>query len=66
VFPSPRNFISKATDIVEEFLIVRPVRKLMLALEKSAVFQTGKIQHYLLYALLFMIVIYVLGILHII
>jgi hypothetical protein len=39
---------------------------LMLGLEKSAVFQTGKIQHYLLYALLFMIIICIIGILNII
>jgi hydrogenase-4 component B len=66
IFPAPRSFVSKTTDIIEEYIIKRPVRKLMLGLEKSAVFQTGKIQHYLLYALLFMIIICIIGILNII
>jgi formate hydrogenlyase subunit 3/multisubunit Na+/H+ antiporter MnhD subunit len=66
IFPAPRNFISKTTDVIEEYFINRPIRKLMLILEKSAVFQTGKIQHYLLYALLFMIFIFIIGLLNLI
>jgi formate hydrogenlyase subunit 3/multisubunit Na+/H+ antiporter MnhD subunit len=57
IFPESRSFLSKTADVLETYLISRPVRRLMLFFERIAVFQTGKIQHYLLYALIFIFLV---------
>lgn len=66
IFPGKRNFSSHADDIVEENLVSAPSSRLLKWLEKSAVFLTGNLQHYLLYALVFMIVIFLLTLLKLI
>jgi NADH:ubiquinone oxidoreductase subunit 5 (subunit L)/multisubunit Na+/H+ antiporter MnhA subunit len=58
IFPGPRKFATHGRDFLEDYLVSRPVRFLTFWLEKSAVLQTGKLQHYVLYALVFLISIF--------
>lgn len=60
IFPQKRDFEAHSSDVFEDNLIGKPVNKILKYLEKIAVFQTGKIQHYLLYALVFLAVIFIL------
>jgi NADH:ubiquinone oxidoreductase subunit 5 (subunit L)/multisubunit Na+/H+ antiporter MnhA subunit len=60
IFPKKREFETHSSDIFEDNLVTAPINKLLVWFEKIAVLQTGKIQHYLLYALLFVILIFVL------
>lgn len=64
VFPEKRNFATVTTDLFENYLISRPVSLLIRWMSRMAVFQTGKIQHYLLYALVFIILIFCLTLLN--
>lgn len=64
LFPEPRTFETHASDIFEDYLVSKPTGKLMQFLEKIAVFQTGNLQHYLLYAIIFLTLILVLTILN--
>lgn len=64
MFPEPRTFETHATDIFEDYLVTKPTGKLLQFLEKIAVFQTGNLQHYLLYAIIFMALILLLTILN--
>jgi len=64
LFPKKKTFSTHSGDVFEENLISKPGNALLAMLKKAAVFQTGKIQHYLLYAVLFIIVIYILTILN--
>ena len=57
IFPKERSFETHSSDVFEDYLVTKPANKMLNFLEKIAVFQTGKIQHYLLYALVFIIVI---------
>ena len=57
IFPKERSFEMHSSDVFEDNLVTQPTNKTLNFLEKIAVFQTGKIQHYLLYALVFIIVI---------
>lgn len=60
IFPQPRTFKSEGTDIVGAQLVNRPANWLKRRLFKMAVLQTGKLQHYVSYAVLFMVLIFVL------
>jgi len=62
IFPEPRTFETHSSDLFEDYLVSKPTNKLLLFLEKIAVFQTGNLQHYLLYAIVFMALILVLTI----
>ena len=64
IFPESRAFETHSSDIFEKFLILKPADKIIAWFTKIAVFQTGKIQHYLLYALVFLIVIFLLTLLN--
>jgi hypothetical protein len=66
IFPPPTKFETHSSDIFEDNLILKPVRKLFYWMEKIAVFQTGNIQHYLLYAIVFVIAISLLTLLNVI
>jgi NADH:ubiquinone oxidoreductase subunit 5 (subunit L)/multisubunit Na+/H+ antiporter MnhA subunit len=66
IFPAKRSFETHSSDVFEDNLIKKPSDKLLLWLEKIAVFQTGNLQHYLLYALVFMIFIFVFTLLKLI
>jgi hypothetical protein len=48
------------SDVFENNLVSKPSNKILEYLKRIAVFQTGKIQHYLLYALVFLAVIFLL------
>jgi hydrogenase-4 component B len=60
IFPGPRSFRSKNDDIFKKFLIDRPVDWVSDLLKKIAVMQTGLIQHYILYAFIFMLLVFLL------
>ncbi len=60
IFPFPRKFETHTRDPLEHYLVNRPVGVLTTRMEKAAVFQTGKLQHYMLYALLFMVLVFLL------
>jgi len=60
IFPQEREFKTHSSDVFEENLISKPSDKILQWLKQIAVFQTGKIQHYLLYALVFLAVIFLL------
>jgi formate hydrogenlyase subunit 3/multisubunit Na+/H+ antiporter MnhD subunit len=64
IFPEERTFDTSSSDIFEDYLINKPASKSLAWLKKIAVFQTGKIQHYLLYSLLFVLLIFLLTILN--
>jgi len=57
IFPQERSFETHSSDIFENNLVTNPSQKTINFLRKIAVFQTGKIQHYLLYAFVFIIII---------
>jgi formate hydrogenlyase subunit 3/multisubunit Na+/H+ antiporter MnhD subunit len=60
LFPSNRNY-GNEQSVLKKRLIDRLIREINDKLSKLAVFQTGKIQHYVLFALLFMAIILVLS-----
>jgi NADH:ubiquinone oxidoreductase subunit 5 (subunit L)/multisubunit Na+/H+ antiporter MnhA subunit len=62
IFPEPRTFKTHSSDLFEDYMVSKPTGKLLQFLEKIAVFQTGNLQHYLLYAIVFMALILVLTI----
>ena len=66
IFPEPRSFETHSDDTIEEWLVTKPTGKILQFLEKIAVFQTGNIQHYLLYAIVFLALILILTIFNII
>jgi hydrogenase-4 component B len=59
IFPGERNYSTHPADVFRKGLN-RLVDFLMLILKKLARLQTGNIQHYILYAFIFMILIFVL------
>ena len=66
IFPSERTFKSSGDDIFKKLLIDRPVDLVSGLLKRIAVMQTGRIQHYILYAFIFMLVVLLLTWLNII
>ena len=66
IFPQPRKFDTHSHDIFEEAMTRTMTRPLLQASEKSAVFQTGKLNHYLLYAFAFMALVFLLTYLNLI
>ena len=60
IFPRSREFETHSSDIFEDNLISKPSNILLKLFYKIAVFQTGKIQHYILYAFVFLTVIFLL------
>lgn len=60
IFPGERSFKTHSEDVFEKKLITFPSEIIVYLFEKIAVFQTGKIQHYLLYALVFLALIFLL------
>jgi hydrogenase-4 component B len=60
IFPDERTFESHSTDIFKKYLINRPINWLSEILKKIAVMQTGQIQHYILYAFIYMLVVFIL------
>ncbi len=60
IFPDERTFESHSTDIFKKYLINRPINWFSDLLKKIAVMQTGQIQHYILYAFIYMLVVFIL------
>lgn len=59
-FPHDGRFQTGSDDVFEELVTARPTNRLTKLLKKAAILQTGLIQHYVLYALIFIIAILVL------
>ncbi len=60
IFPAKRTFSSRSDDLFKKSLIDKPVDWLSALLKKIAVMQTGLIQHYILYAFVFMLLVFIL------
>ena len=54
IFPRPRSFKTKTGDMIEENMVEKPIRKIIKWMEKAAIFQTGNLQHYIMYVFMFM------------
>jgi len=57
IFPEPKTFETHGDDKIEVKLIVKPINWLKDQLPKAGLAQTGSINHYLLYPIIFMIAI---------
>jgi formate hydrogenlyase subunit 3/multisubunit Na+/H+ antiporter MnhD subunit len=62
IFPKGQKFETHSSDTFELNLVKIPARKILAFMKKSAVFQTGNLQHYLLYALIFILIIFLLSV----
>jgi len=60
IFPGARTFESHSDDIFKKILIDKPVDWVSGLLKKIAIMQTGQIQHYVLYAFVFMLLVFIL------
>jgi NADH:ubiquinone oxidoreductase subunit 5 (subunit L)/multisubunit Na+/H+ antiporter MnhA subunit len=60
IFPAPRTFKSHAEDILRIVLINKPIDLITGLLKKIAVMQTGRIQDYILYAFVFLLLVLLL------
>ena len=60
IFPGKREFKVSTRDIIEEELITKPVEKGMDRMMRIGWAQTGKIGHYLVYPLVFLLIIMLL------
>lgn len=60
IFPDRRTFVSRSVDIFKRYLVDMPVDSISGLLKKIAVMQTGRIQDYILYAFLFMVLVLLL------
>lgn len=63
IFPKDRDYKSSTQDKLERIVIMPFANSLVLLVKKLAILQTGKIQNYIVYPLIFMILILVLTIL---
>ena len=57
IFPERRTFTTSAKDLIEEEGVVKPVNSVIKRLEKVGWAQTGRINHYLVYPLAFLLII---------
>lgn len=60
IFPSGRSFRSECEDVYKKYLIDKPVDLVSGLLKRIAVMQTGRIQDYILYAFVFMLIVLLL------
>ncbi|MDX9929103.1 MAG: proton-conducting transporter membrane subunit [Bacteroidales bacterium] len=60
IFPGPSEFTTHSEDFIQSKIIDKPAGFLIRLLSKAAVFQTGRLQHYILHALIFLVVIFLL------
>jgi hypothetical protein len=66
IFPASREFKTENKDLMEEKTILPSVNFLIALLPKLGLVQTGRIHHYLIYPLVFLIVIVLITYLNII
>lgn len=62
IFPSTQSFETKHTDRANRLITHASQRFLRLSTARLAIFQTGKTNHYVLHALIFLILIFLLSI----
>jgi len=60
LFPGERSFKTKNDDILKKWLIDKPIDLFSNLLKRIAVMQTGLIHHYILYAFIFMLLVFLL------
>jgi formate hydrogenlyase subunit 3/multisubunit Na+/H+ antiporter MnhD subunit len=60
LFPNPKQFKTHVGDMIKRVVYDKPSGWFLSVLKKIAVMQTGQIQHYILYAFVFMILVFVL------
>jgi hypothetical protein len=60
IFPGKRDFHTGSDDFIRSNIINRPSEFIVNLLRRAAVFQTGRLQHYVLYVLLFLLIIFLL------
>lgn len=60
IFPASRHFKIETEDTIEHKMFLRPARILALLLRRASVLQTGQTRHYVLYAFLFMLIMFIL------
>jgi len=60
IFPALRKFESHSDDFFKKYLIDKPVDLISGLLKRIAVMQTGLIQHYILYAFVYMLLVFLL------
>lgn len=60
IFPSPRTFKTESQDRIEKYTVGKPVSFLMKFVPKLGLAQTGRIQHYLIYPLAFLLLVAIL------
>ncbi|MDZ4714481.1 MAG: proton-conducting transporter membrane subunit [Cytophagales bacterium] len=60
IFPAPRNFSTKTSDLVEDKMLIQPVENVLGRMSSIGWAQTGKISHYLVYPLVFLLIIVLL------
>lgn len=65
-FPAPKTFKKHFSDFIAQYLISVPVSKFTHLLKKSAQMQTGQLQHYILYAFIFILMVFALTYLNLI
>lgn len=64
IFPKTHHFDRHQHDPLEEILVDKPGMALLHYLRMSAVFQSGKLQHYLWYGLVFLVVVGIMSLLN--
>ncbi len=65
IFPGRKSFASHSDDPFRRHFVEKPVNRILRALKKIAVIQTGQIRHYILYAFIFMLLVFLLTLLKI-
>jgi hypothetical protein len=66
IFPSEKKFETRSSELMETYLVEKPVKMLRNLLRKIAFLQTGKIQHYILYPFVFILIIFLLSVFNLI
>ncbi len=65
-FPTQRQFSLKISDVIWVYMVLKPARFMAKIMQSMAIFHTGRIQTYLLYALIFIAMVGFLTLLNII
>jgi hydrogenase-4 component B len=60
IFAKKREFHSHSDDFIKARLIMKPAEFIINLLRRAAIFQTGKLQHYVLYLLIFLLIFFML------
>ncbi len=64
IFPKPVNFVSHSRELLEIWLIDKPLLMMRNLMRRIAFLQTGQIQHYILYPFIFILLIFLLTLLN--